>query len=216
MLVLHLTSLWSGKQFLAVSAFVFVMLCVAMSYAGWFDSIANSVHAGWILILLWNYMGMGAVAYKDNGKSEFFLAIGRIQKWCFAAIIAHFLLSLCFIAVWCVGLGILYEWCVLLSTTGIGMVLFSLVFALSALGNLWIKLIGQKPAIKLAIMTVVSAPWALAAWILGLFASQQALRGESAQMYLLMLGLFGIIQSILFVLSRNEAAQRRTKYQDKQ
>lgn len=211
MILLHLASLRSGKHFIAVCAFLLLMICVAMAYAGWFDSSTDIMHSGWFLLLIWQYASMCAIINHDNGTSEFFLALGKIQKWSWAAILVHFIVSSLFVAVWTILTSMMDTFNPVISAA---MLLFCAVFSPSTLGNLNTKLIGQSK--KLAIITVISAPWTLTSWILGLYASNQAMNGESYCLFLLAISLIALFQIVLTLLPNHETAQRRQKYQNKQ
>lgn len=216
MLKCHLAVLWSRKVFWAIGSFIFLMLCVAMAFAGWFESIHDMTHAGWVLFLLWNYAVLFLLVAHDHGKSEFFLAMGMEKDWCRAEIVLHICFSVLFALIWAVLIGISHGFsCELFQMTGC-MGLFSVVFAQAALGNLQTRIIGLVPAKKMALFAVVSAPWALTAWIIGLLVSNKIFQNDNPELFILLLLLLGIFQIILGLLFRDEPALRRKKYQDEQ
>ena len=174
LLQIHFATILGRAVDFAILAFVLVLLFTAMSFAGWMDAPRDGMHCVWMGMLLCHYAVLMVFVDADGGRGAFFLARRRLRAWCWTQAFAHWLVSLVYIAValvavavgWGVGDGFFAQ-------AGI-LVLFSFVFAQAAYTTLQPSFLAFSLSKRKALLLVISAPWTLTAWILGLAACDAA------------------------------------------
>lgn len=203
-IALHLTVLKERRSMLCVGGFLLAMLALALSFAGWFDDIPNTIYSGWCLLLIWNYIGIYLLAANDQGRCDTFRAIGKLKPWCLSEMFVHIGFSAIFIAFMTILLSLqnLTIWAVI--THVIAMFTFSAVSAQAVFVNLQPKLSSLPEAKRMALYAVISAPWNLTAWILGLFASKSSIFGTNAWWFTAAAALLGIFQFLMGMILSNE------------
>ena len=193
LLACQLAMIHARRTLLGVMAFVLVLLGIAIHYAGWFDSAVYLMGAGWVLMLVICYGLLYLFIADDSGRDAYFKALGLYRKWCWSQAAAHFLLLLPLIIIW--GF-ILFLACGPYGVVVAGIqLLFEAVFAQATMVALQPRFVGVMKSKKLALMGVISGPWILTAWLLGLFASKAMLYGDSVSAFVVGLAILGVIQT---------------------
>lgn len=195
MLLCHFAMIYARRMLLGVMAFVLILVGIAMHYAGWFETALSGVNAGWIAMLMVCY-GMLYLMYADrSGRDVYFKALGLYRRWCWSEAAVHFLVLLPLMLLWggwlCVELGPGG-----LAVAGV-MMLFEAVFVQATFVSLQSRFVGLSDGKKLALMGVVSGPWVLTAWMMGMFASQALVYGQSPTAFVAGLFLLGILQTMM-------------------
>ena len=195
MIACHWAMLHARRTLLGVMAFVLLLVCLAMGYAGMFDTMAALVSSGWILMLVVCYGLLYLFIADDSGRDAYFKALGLYRLWCWTQAVVHFFIMLPLIIL----LGIILFFAV--GAGGLGMagmmLLFEAVFAEATMVSLQPRFVGLSKSKKLALMGVISSPWILTAWLLGLFATKSLLYGDSVWAFVIGLAMLGGIQTAL-------------------
>ena len=195
MIACHWAMLHARRTLLGVMAFVLLLVCLAMGYAGMFDTMAALVSSGWILMLVVCYGLLYLFIADDSGRDAYFKALGLYRLWCWTQAVVHFFIMLPLIIL----LGIILFFAV--GAGGLGMagmmLLFEAVFAEATMVSLQPRFVGLSKSKKLALMGVISSPWILTAWLLGLFATKSLLYGDSVWAFVSGLAMLGGIQTAL-------------------
>ena len=189
----HLAMLHARRMLLGVMAFVLLLVCLAMGYAGWFETIAELVSSGWILMLMVCYGLLYLFMADDSGRDAYFKGIGLYRRWCWTQAVVHFFVMVPLIVLWGIVLAVVW------GTGGWGMagmmLLFEAVFAQATMVSLQPRFVGLSKSKQLALMGVISGPWILTAWLLGVFGSKSLLYGDSIWAFVVGLALLGGIQT---------------------
>ena len=193
MLACHLAMLHARRSLLGVMAFTLLLMGIAAHYAGGFDSAAACISTGWIGLLIVSY-GLLYLLFADNsGRDAYFKALGRYRAWCWAQAAAHCLAIFPAIIVW---VCILYGYMGISGIEIIGIqLLFEAVFSQATFVSLQPRFAGLSNAKRFALMGVISGPWILTAWMLGIFASYAILYDQNAVFFILGLMLLGAVQT---------------------
>ncbi|MBQ9396184.1 MAG: hypothetical protein IJU23_11825 [Proteobacteria bacterium] len=182
---------------ICVGGFLLVMLGLALSFAGWLDDVSNTIYSGWCLLLIWNYIGIYLLAANDRGRCDTFYAIGKIRPWCLSEMIVHIGFSFVFIALWSL---LLATWDLSIGALLVhdtAMLVFSIVSAQAVFVSLQPRIFSLPESRRMALYAVISAPWNLTAWILGLFASKSLISGSSPWPFVIATALLGGFQCLL-------------------
>lgn len=203
-IALHLTVLKERRSMACVGAFLLIMLGLALSFAGWLDDVGNTIYSGWCLLLIWNYIGIYLLAANDHGRCDVFYAIGKIKPWCLSEMLVHIAFCTAFIAVWIVLLALHGLSAASLLIHALAMLVFSAVSAQAVFVSLQPRIFSLPENTRMALYAVVSAPWNLTAWILGLFASKSLVTDSTPWPFIIATALLGGFQFVTGTLFKNE------------
>lgn len=176
LLSLNMRLLWSRRSSWCVAFFVFGLLVTCMGFAGWLSEIHHATHAAWLCLIVLGYAMFFLETSDDQPRLEWFevrslggaylMAKGVVMAWMGMPIIAFWstiqaLLGLELRTVLCVAVT---AW------------LFLVVFLATVL--LTHRLMSRFHLVPM-VQILISGPWVLVAWLLGLGATEAWLEGAS-------------------------------------
>lgn len=171
MLTLQFAVLWSRRMDCLVGLFGFAMFCIAVSFSGELDTPHGWINTGWLGILITDYAQMLLLVHAGRDRCDFFQAQNRLTQWCVAQAAVCTLTSALLIALWnLIGIMRFQNDACFLQMIGI-MTLFTLVFSLTTFTMLQPRILRFSSHKKLALLFVISLPWILTAYLLGIHAT---------------------------------------------
>ena len=202
MLKLHLAILWSGRVFLISALFCLMLLCIAMAFAGWLETPMDMHHAGWICLLLFVFSIVQIDLASSGNRAAIFVAMRQSDAFARGKFSIVFGLCAVFSALWCLMLAAVHDvWAESLWIL-LAMVVFSAIACHAMILNLEPNTVSLRPVQRHLLLLVVSGPWILPAWILGLLAGGAALEGHDGIMQLMALVVLGLVQYAIGALFR--------------
>ena len=198
--LMQMATIWSQRMSIAVSVFGTVLALIVMSFSGWLDNTYDILHTCWVLLIIWLFVAQSLLIRGEKNRGDLFYSLGRITEYCRAEWLALFV-SLMPMALICSGIvslchNSLTTW--LYQFLMMAMVIIVSSHAMSC--NLLPKLIQLPYSKRIALMIVISGPWIIPAWLLGMTGGEAILNGGSFLYPLL--GILGLLvfQMILGLL----------------
>lgn len=165
---MHLATLWARRGSLFIAGFVFGLLLIALAFGGWLDDQGSALTASWLSLALYAYGAFALVAGENKRRLAFFVARAESGAFLQAQGLAVLLSFLPFFLIW--GLVFVqfsdpmgFPWAAVAAQC-----LFVLVF-LQAMQGIY-RMLGLLK-IGPMVYVLISGPWLLVAWLIGLYAS---------------------------------------------
>ena len=216
MIKLHFAILYHGRMLIVAALFCILLLCVAMSFAGWFESPMDIQHAGWICLLIFIFSVTQIAHFSAGRRSAVFIAHKQFDAYLRGELCAVVVLLSGFAAIWNLVAALatgLWTACLLNFAV---MVLFCVIASHAAIANLEPHTVALKPSQRHLLMLVMSGPWILPAWILGLMAGNDFISQQFDLIPVLSLVVLGLVQYALGALFRNHSADFQNQPTDPQ
>lgn len=176
LLDLNTRLLWSRRSSWCVAFFVFGLLVTCMGFAGWLSDIHHATHAAWLCLIIFGYATFFLETSDDQPRLEWFevRSLGGIYLATKGLVIAW--MGVPIIAFWAVIqvlLGLELRTVLYIAATAW---LFLVVFLATVL--LTHRLMARFHLAPM-VQILISGPWVLVAWLLGLGATEAWLEGAS-------------------------------------
>lgn len=199
---LHLAAIWTRKVDILMALFVIFLIAVLFSFAGWMRTMRDQMTCGWFALIVFLYGVLWVMIDADRGKSAYFLAMRQFSTWCWAQVVVMAAMGWAFIAV--TGLPIWIACEVASAVHAVAMALFVVIFAISTLTSIQPQIVGLGERKKKAVLGVTSLPWVAIAWIIGISASEAALRQADFSVSIAGLALFAVIEAVVAMTGLRE------------
>ena len=211
MIKLHFAILWSGRMLVAAALFCMLLLCVAMSFAGWLDSPPEIQNAGWICLLIFVF-AVSQIEIASAGKRAIiFIAQRQFAQYLRGEFCAVMVLLAGFAALWNLGAACVTGlWLPGLWLFGT-MVLFCAIAVHAMTANLEPYTVALRPAQRHLLSLVIAGPWVLPAWIVGLVAGGNIVAQQSCLMPFLALAVLGLVQFAMGALFKNTGCRQQNQ-----
>lgn len=190
MFVFQMAVLWSHRLSWATLGFVCILLWTASSLMHPEPSPADLMHTSWTNFLLYFVATAMIFIVGTRKKYAFFVGMKCTRAFHRAQIAAHL--------VSCLPVILLHACATALHSlsqatwNALAMALFALVGAQAIFGNLQPHLKGLDEPRQYALTLVVSGPWVLTAWLMGLLGAD--FTAPNAHLFLCGLGVLGLLQ----------------------
>ena len=206
MIKLHFAILWHGRMLIAASLFCMLLLCVAMSFAGWLDSPMGIQHAGWICLLIFIFAVTQTALYRAGRRSVIFIAQKQFDAYIRGELCAVVVLLSGFAALWNLIAAVVTGLWMACLMNFVVMGLFCAIASHAAIANLEPHTVALIPSQRHLLLLVMSGPWILPAWILGLLAGNGFMAQQPDLMPVLLLLVLGLVQYVIGALFRRNLA----------
>ena len=195
MFCVQLSILWSNRGALFVVLFLWAVFLTTLSLSGFLRSVSDDIIAEWLGLFVL-FMAMIMIFFVGSRKRFlFFQSLGCEKSWIRAqwvAINASLLpfILLCFF-IDCFAVGCLQSFVIAALR-----LLFTSFCAQIVFGGLQKKISTLTPSVQYGILLVLSAPWLLIMYLLGIGCSLSLLNGENIILPMLGMIALGLCQTI--------------------
>lgn len=195
MFCVQLSILWANRGSLCVVLFLWIVFLTTLSLSGFLRSVSDNIIAEWLGLFIL-FMAMIMIFFVGSRKRfRFFLSLGCEKSWVRAQWFAINMALLPFIVLCffidCFAVGGIQS-LVIASLR----LLFTSFGAQIVFGGLQKKISPLKPSVQYGILLVLSAPWLLMMYLLGIGCSLSLLNGENILLPVLGMIALGLCQAL--------------------
>ena len=181
-----------------------LLLCIAMSFAGWLDSPLEIQNAGWICLLIFVFAISQIEIAGAGRRAKIFIAQRQFAQYLRGEFCAVMALSVGFAALWNLLTACVTGLWVTNLLVFLTMALFCAIAVHAMTANLEPYTVALKPSQRHLLSLVIAGPWVLPAWIVGLVAGEDIVMQQPCLMSILAMIVLGLVQFALGALFGNQ------------
>ena len=202
MIKLHFAILWAGRMQMLAMMFCILMLCIAMSFAGWLGTLADFQNAGWICLLVFLTATIQVEMHHEGKRMAVFIAQKKLHRYLAGKFWAILSITVGFAALWSTLLACIFGIGFHVLMQMLAMSLFCVIACHAMIVDLDPQIATLKSSQRHLLMLVIPVPWILPAWLLGLFACGSMHSDQWQLLPILALTALGLVQFALGSLFR--------------